>query len=108
MKTISCFLVLTAVLLGLGNTRSSAAESVSVACVFNSPLRYSGTQWHIRSGNGPIYLARWEKGAWRVLAAFDGTKGNYFLDWERPASGVYVAVDSFGICSESFKIGVEQ
>ncbi len=74
------------------------------AATFNSPLVFKGTQWKVKSSVGPVYLARMEGGAWKVLAIFDGTKGEYHLDWEAPADGLYSAVDSRGVCSETVRI----
>ncbi len=74
------------------------------AATFNSPLVFKGTQWKVKSSVGPVYLARMEGGAWKVLAIFDGTKGEYHLDWKAPADGLYSAVDSRGVCSETVRI----
>jgi hypothetical protein len=82
---------------------SFAAQGYS--CSFNSQLCFNGTQWQVKSSVSPIYLARKEDGAWRVLAVFDGTNGKYHLDWENPAQGEYVALDPMGAASESVKIG---
>ena len=90
-------------LLALGQVNRSSAAPV-VVCPFRSQLSYTGTQWQVRSEAGPIYLARWESNSWHILAVFDGTNGRYYLNWEGPAKGIYVALDSFGVCSESLKI----
>jgi len=74
-------------------------------CSFNSQLYFNGTQWQVKSSVSPIYLARKEDGAWRVLAVFDGTNGKYHLDWENPTQGEYAALDPMGAASESVKIG---
>jgi len=72
---------------------------------FLSPLRYSGSAWQVKSDIGPLYLARLEGGAWRVLACFDGTKGKYFLEWRNPHPGIYAAINSNGTSSELVQIG---
>lgn len=94
-------------LLAIGLFGTLRADQPTV-CTFNSPLVFKGSQWRVKSAVGPVYLARWERSAWRVLAVFDGTKGQYHLDWENPASGLYSAVDSAGACSESVKISDER
>lgn len=96
--------VLLAMLLAAGAFSPSQAAPVEPRN-FLSPLAYSGTEWRVRSDVGPIYLARLEGGAWRVLACFDGTKGRYFLEWRNPHPGIYAAIDSNGACSEMVQIG---
>ena len=81
---------------------SYAAQTTS--CSFNSQLLFDGARWQVKSTMGPVYLARREEGAWRVLAVFDGTNGKYHLDWKNPTTGEYAALDSAGACSESFRI----
>ena len=101
MKPLRLLPTLILFLLGIvGPSRATQAESSN----FLSPLRYTGSQWQVKSTLGPISLARLEGGTWRVLACFDGTKGKYFLDWEQPNHGVYAALDSLGGFSESVKI----
>jgi hypothetical protein len=90
-------------LMAVGFVASVQAGQVNAA-TFNSPLVFKGTQWKVKSSVGPVYLARMEGGAWKVLAIFDGTKGEYHLDWEAPAGGLYSAVDSRGVCSETVRI----
>jgi hypothetical protein len=104
MKSIKYLPLLLLAMLGQVNP-SAEAEPVTIVCTFLSPLRYSGTQWKVKSEIGPIYLARWENNNWRLLAAFDGTGGNYFLDWEAPTPGIYAAVDSLGRSSDCLTIG---
>jgi len=99
------FLRVLSVLLFSQVITSYATEHQVVICSFLSPLSYNGARWKVRCENGPVYLARWENNSWRVLAAFDGTIGNYHLDWEKPTPGNYVALDSFGRISDSLKIG---
>ncbi len=72
---------------------------------FLSPLTFTGTEWRVRSDVGPVYLARWESGAWRIVACFDGSKGNYVLSWVKPYAGVYAAIDPSGTSSEVVQIG---
>ena len=67
---------------------------------FNSALAFSGSQWQVKASIGPVYLARKEAGVLKVLAVFDGTNGKYFLDWENPTDGEYVALDGIGARSE--------
>lgn len=75
---------------------------------FNSPLLFSGKQWEVRSALGPVYLARKEASAWKVLAVFDGTNGKYHLNWEKPTTGEYAAMDGAGTRSESISICDDQ
>ena len=85
----------------MGPSRAASAGTSN----FVSPLRYTGTAWQVMSDVGPLYLARFEAGAWRVLACFDGTKGKYFLEWRNPYPGLYAAIDSNGVSSELVRIG---
>jgi hypothetical protein len=96
-------LIPTFFLLVLGQVIPSQASQAS-SCTFNSPLSYSGTEWQVNSAMGPVYLARREQGAWRVLAVFDGTNGKYHLSWANPTKGEYAAVDSVGTSSETVNI----
>lgn len=96
--------LLVVVLLAAGAFTSSQAAPVEPRS-FLSPLSYSGSEWRVRSDIGPIYLARLEGGVWRVLACFDGTKGNYVLPWKRPYAGIYAAIGPSGVCSEAVQIG---
>ncbi len=91
------------VILILGNANPSSAQVGS--CTFQSPLRYNGTQWQVASIVGPVYLARLEGGAWRILAVFDGVNGKYHLNWDEPTKGTYAALDTFGVSSDSKIIG---
>lgn len=102
MKPLIVLLAL--VLLAVGSFSSSQAAPVEPRN-FLSPLSFTGSEWRVRSDVGPIYLARLEGGAWRVLACFDGTKGRYFLEWRNAHPGIYAAIDSNGACSEMVQIG---
>ena len=86
------------------NTKLLRAAQVD-GVTFLSRLSYSGSEWQVKSSIGPIYLARLENGKWRMLACFDGTEGKYFLEWQKPNSGVYAAIDGNGSCSETVSIG---
>jgi len=102
MKRAKLLPILLLLLAGvLGPSRAASAGSST----FVSPLHYTGTAWQVKSDIGPLYLARLEGGAWRVLACFDGTKGKYFLEWRNPNPGVYAAIDSNGVSSELVRIG---
>jgi hypothetical protein len=90
-------------LLVIAQVIPSYANQLSIG-TFNSPLLFSGAQWQVKSAIGPVYLARKDAGAWKVLAVFDGTNGNYHLDWETPALGEYTAMDGAGTRSESITI----
>ena len=90
-------------LLLLAQIGSAFADQVSIG-TFNSPLLFSGTQWQVKSALGPVYLARKEASAWKVLAVFDGTNGKYHLDWKNPTTGEYAAMDGAGTRSESISI----
>ena len=104
MKLIKFPALLIILMLSQVNTPCFAEEQV-VICSFLSPLSYKAGEWKVRSENGPVYLARWENNTWRVLATFDGTVGKYYLDWAGATPGTYVAVDSFGRCSDSVNVG---
>jgi hypothetical protein len=91
------------ILLVLAQVVPSYADQLSTG-TFNSPLFFSGAQWQVKSAIGPVYLARKDAGAWKVLAVFDGTNGKYHLDWETPALGEYTAMDVTGTRSESITI----
>ena len=93
--------LLLVVVLNVGTLRAQQVDAVT----FITPLSYTGSQWQVKSSIGPIYLARLENGHWRVLACFDGTAGKYFLDWQKPNTGVYAAIDGNGSCSETVSIG---
>jgi hypothetical protein len=105
MKFKTLLPLLLVLVLGQQSLSYSAQSSV---CTFQSPLRFKSSQWQIQSALAPVYLARLEAGTWRVLAQFDGTNGKYHLEWENPAMGVYVAMDTLGTFSESLKIGDER
>lgn len=94
----------TLLLLIVGQVSPSYATQ-AISSSFYSQLRFTGTEWQVKSMVGPIYLARWEDGAWRVLAFFEGTNGKYHLDWENPTKGTYAALDSLGGCSDSVVVG---
>jgi hypothetical protein len=96
--------VLLALLLAAGVFSRTPVAAIE-ARNFRSPLSYTGSEWRVKSDVGPVYLARFEGGVWRVLASFDGTKGNYVLPWARPYAGIYAAIDSSGACSEALQIG---
>ena len=72
---------------------------------FLSPLHFTGSAWQVKSDVGPLYLARLEGGAWRVMACFGGTNGKYVLEWRNPYPGIYAALDSNGASSELVQIG---
>jgi hypothetical protein len=98
------FVLVACVLLAAGSFTSSQAAPVEPRN-FLSSLSYSGSEWRVRSDVGPIYLARLEGGTWRVLACFDGTKGNYVLQWKTPYAGIYAAIAPSGAFSEVVQIG---
>lgn len=97
-RTLLLALALAAIPFG---QRQQLVAAPQTANVFVSPLHFNGRQWRIESDCGPVYLARMEGDSWKVLAIFDGTNGDYYLDWKRPVSGIYAAVDPFGRVSES-------
>lgn len=102
MKREKVFPVLLLLLAGmLGPSWAAPVESRN----FLSPLFYTGSGWQVKSDVGPLYLARLEGGAWRVLACFDGTKGKYVLEWRNPHPGIYAALDANGASSELVRIG---
>jgi len=102
MKRAKAIPILLLLLAGiLGASGAAPVESRN----FLSPLHYTGAGWQVKSDVGPLYLARLEGGAWRVLACFDGTKGKYVLEWRNPQPGIYAAIDSNGACSELVQIG---
>ena len=102
MKRAKAFPILLLLLAGiLGPSSAAPVESRN----FLSPLHYTGAVWQVKSDVGPLYLARFEGGVWRVLACFDGTKGRYVLEWTNPRPGIYAAIDSNGACSELVQIG---
>jgi hypothetical protein len=105
MKILKLLPILTLLTLGQAIPSYSAQTNFGT---FHSPLRFTGTHWKVESAIGPVYLARQENGSWRVLTVFDGTNGKYFLNWENPAKGTYVAIDSLGACSEPLRIGAER
>jgi len=99
--------VLLAMLLAAGVFSPSQAAPVQPRN-FLSALSYTGSEWRVKSDVGPIYLARFEGGTWRVLACFDGTKGNYVLSWQKPYAGIYAAIDPSGAFSEAIQIGARR